>query len=215
MMKLRALMVFLCFTTLAFGQQKPAKDGLIQFSGIVTDLDSGRVIPYVTISNLSAKGKQTIADYRGYFTFIANPGDTVVFTAIGYFKHTSVIPQQVVDHKHTEMVKLKAAVINLPAVRVSPWATVEEFNNYFITMKIADDDMAIAKRNLSRASIDKGIKFLPRDGQEISSQNYRYDFNQMVNKNMVQTIPLLNPFAWSKFMQQIFDGDKKRKEDNN
>jgi len=32
----------------------------------------------------------------------------------------------------------------------------------------------------------------------------------MINKNMVQTNPLLNPFAWGKLMQQIFDGDKQR-----
>jgi hypothetical protein len=32
----------------------------------------------------------------------------------------------------------------------------------------------------------------------------------MINKNMVQTNPLLNPFAWGKLMQQIFDGDKSR-----
>ena len=79
-------------------------------------------------------------------------------------------------------------------------------------MKLADDDMAIAKKNLSRASITGMIQTLPRDGQEISSQNYRYNFDRMINKNMVQTNPLLNPFAWGKLMQQIFDGDKKRNE---
>ncbi|WP_231458537.1 hypothetical protein [Pedobacter sp. Leaf132] len=200
------------FSIAAFAQQKPAQDKLIQFSGIITDIDSTSVIPYVTMTNLSANSKRVAADYRGYFSFIVNPGDTILFTAIGYKKFSTVIPLSTPDSKYTIMVKLKAEVINLPTVRVFPWATTEEFTKDFLSMKIADDDMAIAKRNLSRSSINGMIQALPRDAQEIGSQNYRYNFDRMINKNMVQTNPLLNPFAWGKLMQSIFDGDKSRSE---
>lgn len=203
--------VLFCLST--FAQQKRTQDKLIQFSGIITDIDSTNVIPYVTITNLSANSKRVGADYRGYFTFIVNPGDTILFTAIGYKKFSTIIPESTPDSKYTIMVKLKSNVVDLPSVRVFPWATTEEFTREFLTMKLADDDMAIAKKNLSKASINGLIQTLPRDGQEISSQNYRYNFDRMVNKNMVQTNPLLNPFAWGKLMQQIFDGDKKRSED--
>ncbi|QIL39449.1 carboxypeptidase-like regulatory domain-containing protein [Pedobacter sp. HDW13] len=203
-------LICLIFSVTAFAQQKPAQDKLIQFSGIITDIDSSNVIPYVTITNLSAKSKRVAADYRGYFTFIVNPGDTILFTAIGYKKFSTIIPEGTPDNKYTIMVKLKSNVIDLPSVRVFPWATTEEFTREFLSMKLADDDMAIAKKNLSRSSINGLIQTLPRDGQEIGSQNYRYNFDRMINKNMVQTNPLLNPFAWGKLMQQIFDGDKSR-----
>lgn len=203
-------LILIIFSISAFGQQKATTDKLIQFSGIITDIDSGNVIPYVTITNLSAKSKRVGADYRGYFTFIVNPGDTILFTAIGYKKFSTIIPTATPDSKYTIMVKLRAEVINLPTVRVFPWATTEEFTREFLSMKLADDDLAIAKKNLSRSSINGLIQALPRDGGEISSQNYRYNFDRMINKNMVQTNPLLNPFAWGKLMQQIFDGDKQR-----
>ncbi|WP_316735676.1 hypothetical protein [Pedobacter aquatilis] len=205
-------LICLLFSVTAFAQQKPAQDKLIQFSGIITDIDSTNVIPYVTMTNLSANSKRVAADYRGYFSFIVNPGDTILFTAIGYKKFSTIIPQSTPDSKYTIMVKLKAEVINLPTVRVFPWATTEEFTKDFLSMKIADDDMAIAKRNLSRSSINGMIQALPRDAQEIGSQNYRYNFDRMINKNMVQTNPLLNPFAWGKLMQSIFDGDRSRSE---
>jgi len=205
-------LICLLFSITAFAQQKPAQEKLIQFSGIITDIDSTNVIPYVTMTNLSANSKRVAADYRGYFSFIVNPGDTILFTAIGYKKFSTVIPQSTPDSKYTIMVKLKAEVINLPTVRVFPWATTEEFTKDFLSMKIADDDMAIAKRNLSRSSINGMIQALPRDAQEIGSQNYRYNFDRMINKNMVQTNPLLNPFAWGKLMQSIFDGDRSRSE---
>ncbi len=58
-------LICLFFSITAFAQQKPAQDKLIQFSGIITDIDSSNVIPYVTITNLSAKSKRVAADYRG------------------------------------------------------------------------------------------------------------------------------------------------------
>lgn len=200
------------FSLSAAAQNRPAQNNLIQFSGIVSDMDSTTVIPYTTITNLSAKNRRVAADYRGYFTFIVNPGDTILFTAIGYKAFSTIIPPGTPDNKYTIMAKLKADVINLPTVRVFPWATAEDFTRDFLSMKVADDDLAIAKKNLSRSSINGLILSLPRDGGEISSQNYRYNFDRMVNKNMVQTNPLLNPFAWGKLMQQIFEGDKSRKE---
>jgi len=209
-MRFCVTLFLLIFSVTAFAQEKPAQDKLIQFSGIITDVDSTNVIPYVTITNLSAKSQRVAADYRGYFTFIVHPGDTILFTAIGYKKFSTIIPRNEPDNKYTIMVKLKAEVINLPSVRVFPWATTEEFTREFLSMKLADDDLAIAKKNLSRSSIDGLVQTLPRDGQEIGSQNYRYNFDRMINKNMVQTNPLLNPFAWGKLMQQIFDGDKSR-----
>lgn len=212
-MRFCVALICVLFSLSTFAQQKRTQEKLIQFSGIITDIDSTNVIPYVTITNLSANSKRVGADYRGYFTFIVNPGDTILFTAIGYKKFSTVIPESTPDNKYTIMVKLKSNVVDLPSVRVFPWATTEEFTREFLTMKLADDDMAIAKKNLSKASINGLIQTLPRDGQEISSQNYRYNFDRMVNKNMVQTNPLLNPFAWGKLMQQIFDGDKKRSED--
>lgn len=202
--------LFCIFFSLTAFAQKPVQQRLIQFSGIITDIDSVSVIPYVTITNISNKNQRIAADYRGYFTMIVHPGDTLLFTAIGYKKFSTIIPVINPDNKYTAMVKMKSEVINLPTVRIFPWATTEEFTREFLSMKLADDDMAIAKKNLSRESINGMIQTLPRDGQEIGSQNYRYNFDRMINKNMVQTNPLLNPFAWGKLMQQIFDGDKSR-----
>ncbi|MBC7418551.1 MAG: hypothetical protein H7325_10385 [Pedobacter sp.] len=211
-MKYYVFLIFFVFSLSAVAQNRPNQDKLIQFSGVITDIDSTNVIPYVTITNLSAKERRVAADYRGYFTFIVNQGDTILFTAIGYKKFSTIVPLGTPDNKYTIMVKMKADVINLPTVRVFPWATTEEFTREFLSMKIADDDLAIAKRNLSKSSINGLIQTLPRDGGEISSQNYRYNFDRMINKNMVQTNPLLNPFAWGKLMQQIFDGDRSRKD---
>jgi len=213
-MKYTFTLIFIFFTAGLFAQQSPAGKGLIQFSGIITDVDSNFVVPYVTITNKSNKEQRYGANYKGYFSFVAHPGDTLVYNAIGYTDKIITIPTKVKDVKYTEMVKMKSEIVYLPAVRIYPWATVEEFTKDFLALKIADDDMEIARKNLSGRSINGMIQNLPRDAGEISGANFRMDQERELNRNLVQGNPLLNPFAWGKLMQQIFNGDKSRASSN-
>jgi len=212
-MKYSLTIILLLFVTTVFAQSEDKSNKLVQFSGIITDADSNAVVPYVTITNLSNKNQRYAANYQGYYSFIVNPGDTVVFSAVGFTSKTFILPTQIAEHKYTAMIKLKSEIVYLQTVRVYPWATVEEFTKDFLTMKVADDDMAIAKKNLSPSALKGAILTLPRDGQEISNSNYRYNFDRMVNVNMRQTNPFLNPFAWGKLIQMISNGDKSRSED--
>ena len=213
-MKYALTILLFLFVAPVFAQQNTTERPLIQFTGIITDVDSNTVVPYVTVTNLTNKGQRYAANYKGYFSFIAHPGDTILYTAIGYKDLLLAIPSQISDSKYTAMIKMKAEIVNLPTVRVYPWATVEEFTRDFMSMKIADDDYIIAARNLSQESLSGLIQTLPRDGGEIQSINNRLNHDRALNKNMVQTNPLLNPFAWGKLMQSIFKGDKARSESN-
>lgn len=214
-MKYIFTIVLIFFTAGLFAQQTPSGKKLIQFSGIITDRDSSFVVPYVTITNKTNQDQRYAANYKGYFSFVAHPGDTLIYNAIGYTDKVVLIPQDVKDSKYTAMVKMKSEIVYLPAVRVYPWATVEEFTKDFLAMKVADDDMEIARKNMSSRSINGKIQYLPRDAGEISSTNFRIDQERELNKNLVQSNPLLNPFAWGKLMQQIFSGDKSRQNNNN
>lgn len=171
-------------------------------------------MPYVTITNVSNNNQKYAANYKGYFSFIAHPGDILQYTAVGFTKLEITIPEDLKEDKFTQMVKMKSEIIYLSTVHVSPWATVEEFTKDFLAMKIADDDYEIARKNLSRTSINGMVQTLSRDAGEISGINWRLNHDRALNKNMVQTNPLLNPFAWGKLMQQIMNGDKSRQESN-
>lgn len=211
-MKFIFTLIFLFFTAGLFAQQVPAGKKLVQFSGLITDLDSNFVVPYVTITNKSNQDQRYGANYKGFFSFVAHPGDTLVYNAIGYTDKQVIVPTSTNDSKYTAMVKMKSEIVYLPAVRIYPWATVEEFTKDFLAMKVADDDIEIARKNLSSGSISGMVQYLPRDAGEISSGNFRMDQERELNRNLVQSNPLLNPFAWGKLMQQIFNGDKSRQQ---
>jgi hypothetical protein len=174
--------------------------------------DSNTVVPYVTITNVTGRDQYFSANYKGYFSFVANEGDTLLFTAVGYRKEGVVIPVGLSDNRYTILMKMKQEVINLPGVRVYPWASTDEFKKEFMTMKFADDDLEIAKKNVSRESLASMIATLPRDGGEMQSFNFQNNHNRLTSRNINQRLanPLLNPFAWGALIQQIIQGDKSR-----
>lgn len=191
----------------AFSQQKQ----LVQFSGVIRHVDSETVVPYVTVTNLSFRGQTFSASHQGYFSFVAHPGDTISFTSLGYSPVRYVIPQ--VEGKfHTADIRMHTDVIELEVVQPYPWASVEEFNIAFMALEIADDDILIAKRNLSPESIAALAAVTPRDGQEMrtfnTNQNHINLSNRAINQRMAN--PLLSPFAWGNFIRQITEGNKSR-----
>jgi hypothetical protein len=211
-MNIRITLFFLLLVSLAHAQQPAQK--LVQFSGVIVNRDSSGVpVPYVSITNETVDKRMAyIANYKGYFSFVAHEGDTLSFSAVGFGKQTLTIPKNLPDDKYTVLVKMKQEIISLPMVRVYPWASEDEFKKEFLTMKIADDDLAIAKKNISNTNIMSMVQTLPRDGQELQSMNFRNSHNNLINRNINQRManPLLNPFAWGAFIQQIMQGDKKR-----
>ena len=119
-MKYALTIVLFLFVSSVFAQQVTKEKPLIQFTGIITDVDSNSVVPYVTVTNLTNKEQRYAANYKGYFSFIAHPGDTILYTAIGYKDLLLPIPSEINDSKYTAMIKMKAEIVNLPTVRVYP-----------------------------------------------------------------------------------------------
>ena len=82
------LIVLLSFF-LSSSAQQPA-DHYIQFSGVLMSSDSLMAIPYAHIV-VRGTSKGTISNYQGVFSFVAEPGDSVLFSAIGYKTELFVI----------------------------------------------------------------------------------------------------------------------------
>lgn len=192
-----------------YAQEEPTKK-LVQFTGIIQNADSNIVVPYVTIRNASYQDQLFASNHQGYFSFVAHEKDTIEFTAIGY-KTTQVIIPTSENNRHSGLVKMEASVTALPAVVVLPWASVEEFNLAFLSLDVADDDYLLAKRNLSRESLVAMAREAPLSANELQNYNAISTHQNMTNRNINQRYanPLLNPFAWAKFIDQISKGSKK------
>lgn len=206
---LRTIVIVLFFgiSMGAYAQEDPANK-LVQFTGIIQNADSSTVVvPFVSIKNISYQNQFFASNHQGYFSFVARERDTIEFSAIGYRTTRIVIPESK-DNRYSEIIKMQASITNLPVVVVLPWASVEEFNLAFLALEVADDDYLLAKRNLSRESLLAMAREAPRSAAEIQNYNAVSSHLNMVNKNINQRYanPLLNPFAWAKFIDQITKG---------
>ena len=201
------LLLACSFTSFAQNAERP----LVQFSGIIYNADNNSVVPYATITNVSTGKQVGTANYEGYFSFVAQEQDSLKFTSVGYFPATVAIPKDIGKKSLIVEIRMRAQVINLPMVHIFPWATTDEFRHDFLTMKVADDDLEIARKNLNGTSVHTLMKTLPLSGYE--SFNAQDKHNAVVNSHSF-TNPLLNPFAWGSLIRDIAEGDKARKQSN-
>ncbi|RYE23564.1 MAG: hypothetical protein EOP42_23160 [Sphingobacteriaceae bacterium] len=206
-----ALSLFLSFSAFAQKTERP----LVQFSGIIINADSNTVVPYTNLTNISYKNWVVSSNYEGYFSFVAHEKDSIRISSVGYLSQVIVIPEHISNKSYIVKIKLKAEAINLPQVRVFPWASTDEFKRDFLAMKVADDDLAIAAKNLSRGSVIAMARTLPMDGQTNQVMNLQSMHNNLMHMGSGPTNPLLNPIAWGSLIRSIIRGDKSRQSDSN
>lgn len=206
-----ALSLLVSFSAFAQKAERP----LVQFSGIIINADSNTVVPYTNLTNLSYKKQVVSSNYEGYFSFVVHEKDSIRISSVGYFSQTIVVPENIISKSYVLKIKLKAEAINLPQVRIFPWASTDEFKRDFLALKFADDDLAIAAKNLSKGSVIAMARTLPHDGQTNQITNLQNMHNSLIYTGSGPTNPLLNPIAWGSLIRQIIRGDKSRQSDSN
>ena len=185
---------------------------LIQFSGIVVSSDSLRPIPYASIANLTAK-KVVLTDFYGFFSFVAEKGDNVEISALGFKKVYLKIPDSLKNNKYSLVQVLSQDTLKFEGVFLCPWQSYEQFKQEVINLKLPVDDMDRAMKNLALAKLKDKYQPMPNDG----GMNFRNLVDQEVARRYYiggqsQPISLLNPFAWAKFIKAWENGDFKNKD---
>lgn len=207
-----ALGYFVFFFSAAFAQQGPTikPNHLIQFSGVVVEGDSLRPVPYASIM-VKNSYRGTVSDYFGYFSFVAQKGDTMEFSAIGYRDAVYVIPDTLTTNKYSLIQVLATDTVYLRTTEVYPWPSKEQFKQAFLQLNIPDDDLARATKNMDRAEMRERMSTMAAD----ANLNYKYSQQQYQSRlyyaGQLPPNNLLNPIAWSKFIKAWKNGDFKNK----
>ncbi|MDD5695925.1 MAG: carboxypeptidase-like regulatory domain-containing protein [Bacteroidales bacterium] len=206
------LLIHLSGLLLAQKEVQPSqalKERLVQFSGVVVTADSLRPVPFTHIMV-----KQTrwgaVADYYGYFSFVARAGDTVLFTSVGYKKSSYTIPDTISRSRYTLIKTMISDTIMLDETVIYPWPTKEQFREAFVKMDIPQDDLERARINLARAEMKERAMQSPMDGS-MNYKNYMYwETYKHYYIGQTQPITILDPFAWAQFFKAWKEGKFKR-----
>lgn len=185
-------------------------NNLVQFSGVVVTTDSLLPIPFTSIM-IRNTYRGTISDYYGFYSFVARMGDTIEFSAIGYKRSSFVIPDTISDYRCSLIQMMAKDTLLLKEVVIFPWPTKEQFKEAFLQLRIPTDDITRAQRNLDADQLGTLAGMMPMDG----SMNFKYQMEQQSSRlyysGQLPPNNLLNPIAWSKFIQMWQNGEFKKK----
>ena len=213
-MKVHYAIIIFIGTLLAFGMQNQAeaqgKSTVVQLSGLVLGDDSTSALMGVNVY-VPAAGRGTATNQYGYFSLPVLPGDSIIFSTVGYKRQYYVVPKQQRESS-TIIVELPIDTTYLPAITVFPFPSEEVFKEAVLALNLPDNDQyANMRDNLNADLLARMFAAMPMDG----SMNHRYfmdqQFYQMNNGVGPRPNPLLNPFAWGQFIKSIKRGDFKKK----
>jgi hypothetical protein len=206
------LPILLIFSNNLQAQVQDENSSLVQFSGITITADSLNPVPYTKIVDIGSH-RGTTSDINGYFSFVAHKNDTVAFTALGFKPVSFIIPDTITKQRYSLIQLMTTDTLTLAAAFIFPWPTYEDFKRAFVELKIPDDDLEIARKNLLAADIRMRAEDYPMD----ANMNYRNYIDTQTSKlyyfGQQQPFNIFNPFAWAQFIKAWKNGKFKSKEE--
>jgi hypothetical protein len=189
---------------------QPPKPQLVQFSGVVVT-DSLAPVPFTNILVRNTY-RGTMSDVYGYFSFVAQEGDTILFSAVGFMRSQYVIPKDLPENKYSMIHVMSRDTVWLRTAVVYPWPSKEQFRDAFMNLKLPADDYQLTMRNLSPAELVQRMESLPPDGLQSFQQQMALDNTRLYYSGGTPPINLFNPIAWAQFIQAWQNGAFKRKD---
>lgn len=208
MMKRRSFWVmalFLMSFTSAIAQVPASPDStkrVVQVSGMTIDADSLFPIPFVAVV-IKGTSRGVYSTGTGYFSIVAQETDTLEFFSLGYKTSTFILKDTFTVSQMNLVQTLKMDTVLLSEMVVYPWPSREKFKSAFLALDIPNDDLERARINLAQQRMIAAATNVSADGQGA----YRAQMQQRTDKSyyagQYQPNNLLNPVAWSKFIQSM------------
>ncbi len=204
------LLICVSFSSRLFAQ---GQDKTVLFNARVISSTNSEYLPLAYVYNPAA-GRGALSDNFGQVDLYVFPGDSLVFTYIGYKPQYYVIPRKT-DVVHQAIIEMQEDNKMLSEVKVFLHANEDEFKKAFLSMKVRDErQKRILADNLEQSKLNV---FALQAGMGASA-NFRNFSDMMVSSQANRSffaspmLALTNPFAWANFIQSVKRGDLKRKD---
>lgn len=192
------------------GQFEKVQDSVVQLYGVVMTADSLRALPAVSVV-IKGTNRGTMTNDDGVFSIVVLKNDEVEFTSVGFKPKLIKIPSKLESNQYSVVQLLVTDTAYLPATILKPRPTRAQFERDFVNTRFPDDKYEIARQNNDVAKRRVLMASLPADGREASNYQLRQNAAKMYYTGQTPPMNILNPFAWSEFIQAWKRGDFKRK----
>lgn len=199
------IVLVLMFSLSGLYGQTADNDRFLQVTGFIID-EANRPVQGAAIISVKLH-KGTISEPSGIYSITSVPGDTILFRALGYKKYHTIIPVTY-EHKLVNVdIMLEPDTIQIAEVTIMPWRTYAEFIKDMTKEQVKDPIIENMNDNLASIYVaianDIGVRITPEAGFKYAMEQ---NFSAMSMKNQVPTLSLLNPFAWSQFINGVKKG---------
>lgn len=202
---LLSISLFLLLLIAGYNADAQGSKKFITFSGFVIDGSNDEPLPGAYVINDRA-GRGVFTNSKGYFILEVFPGDSILFSYLGFRKQFHIIPRNV-GLDYSAVVELSIDAKMLKEVKVYPFRTEEEFKTAFLDMELPNErERELIEKNYS----SENIKRMAANQAMGSLGNYRYAMDQQLmhlqGQKQVTMSPLTNVFAWSNFIKSVKNG---------
>lgn len=196
-----------------FTQAQTGNTNLVQFSGMVLDGATEQLypVPYTNII-VKSKGRGTYSDLKGFFSIVAEKGDVIVFSSVGYKTVEYKIPTDLEDDRYSMVQLMTQDDINLPEVVIFPWPNRDHFKLEFLAMDVTPELQRRATENLAQESLNRAKLGVIADGRENANYYLRQQARDYYYIGQQPPMNIFNPIAWGKFFNAWKNGDYKKKQ---
>ena len=208
---LRYLILLVCFSPLRLlAQFEHVQDSVVQLYGVVMTADSLMALPAVSVV-VKGTNRGTMTNDQGVFSIVVLKNDEIEFTSVGFKPKLIKIPSKLESNQYSVIQLLVTDTAYLPATIIKPRPSRAQFERDFVNARFPDDKYEIARQNNDVAKRRVLMASLPADGREASNYQLRQGAAKMYYNGQTPPMNILNPFAWSEFIQAWKRGDFKSK----
>ena len=194
----------------AKAQFETSRDSVVQLYGVIMTADSLVGIPAVSVM-VRGQNRGTISNAQGVFSIVVLKGDVVEFTHVTYKSKTVSIPRTLEGNQYSIVQLMVIDTVYLPATIIRPRPTQEQFARDFAKIKVPDDNIEIARQNISESKRRVLLRTIPGDGGEATKMQFNKIANRAVYNGQTPPQNIFNPAAWAEFIQAWKRGDFKNK----
>ncbi|WP_080056128.1 carboxypeptidase-like regulatory domain-containing protein [Spirosoma aerolatum] len=209
------IMVLTALTGLYSSVKAQGQDRQVTFTGFITGGKTNEPLPGAYIY-IPKAGRGVLAAPNGYFALPVFPGDSVIFSYVGFRTQYHIIPSRLTDLTYSAVVALQEDVKTLAEVKVYPYATEELFKEAFVNLKLPDEkERENLAKNTSPEAIMRQAATMPMSAlanhQNFVNQQF-FGRESLIGRSSATTFAFTNPFAWANFIRSVKRGDFKNKE---
>jgi len=139
---------------------------VIQFSGVIVTEDlNGDILP-LPYTNVAIMGtsRGTVSEIDGFFSLVAETGDTIVFSRVGFETIKKAIPDTLTNSFYSWYQVMSKGNVLLPEAVIKPWPSKENYRVEFLAINVDNEMRQLAEANLAQKLIDELVYTIPTDG---------------------------------------------------